>query len=458
MYRKAAILSSLLASAYAQQAGTEEAETHPKMTWQDCSAGGSCTTKNGEVVLDSNWRWVHEIGGYTNCYTGNAWDEAICSDNESCAQNCAIDGADYSGTYGVTASGNELNLKFVTEGPEATNVGSRLYMMASPDKYEMYKLLNREFTFDVDVSSLGCGLNGALYFVSMPEDGGLGTNGNQAGAEYGTGYCDSQCPRDLKFIDGLANFEGWNSAEGDENAGVGGRGACCAELDVWEANAISSAFTPHPCDTPGLTVCEGEDCGGTYSETRYAGTCDPDGCDFNPYRQGDPDFYGEGKTVDTTKKMTVVTQFLTDDGTDSGTLNEIRRFYVQDGQVIPNSESKIAEIPGDSLTQEFCDAQKQVFGDENTFEQHGGWKNMSDAMAEGMVLVMSLWDDRHSQMLWLDSTYPVDAPASQLGAGRGECATDSGAPDDVRVEQAGASVTFGNIKYGPIGSTFDAPA
>ena len=33
---------------------------------------------------------------------------------------------------------------------------------------------HREFTFDVDVSQLPCGLNGALYFVEMDEDGGKG--------------------------------------------------------------------------------------------------------------------------------------------------------------------------------------------------------------------------------------------------------------------------------------------
>lgn len=38
----------------------------------------------------------------------------------------------------------------------------------------MFNLLNREFTFDVDVSTLDCGLNGALYFVSMDSDGGAG--------------------------------------------------------------------------------------------------------------------------------------------------------------------------------------------------------------------------------------------------------------------------------------------
>ena len=37
----------------------------------------------------------------------------------------------------------------------------------------MFKLKNKEFTFDVDVSELPCGLNGALYFVEMEADGGL---------------------------------------------------------------------------------------------------------------------------------------------------------------------------------------------------------------------------------------------------------------------------------------------
>lgn len=37
----------------------------------------------------------------------------------------------------------------------------------------------------------------------MDEDGGLAKHsGNKAGAKYGTGYCDTQCPHDIKFIDG----------------------------------------------------------------------------------------------------------------------------------------------------------------------------------------------------------------------------------------------------------------
>jgi cellulose 1,4-beta-cellobiosidase len=58
---------------------------------------------------------------------------------------------------------------FVTGG----NVGSRTYLYdAEKEQYQMFKLKNREFTFDVDVSALPCGVNGALYFVQMAADGG----------------------------------------------------------------------------------------------------------------------------------------------------------------------------------------------------------------------------------------------------------------------------------------------
>jgi hypothetical protein len=37
----------------------------------------------------------------------------------------------------------------------------------------------------------------------MEEDGGLAKySTNKAGAKYGTGYCDTQCPHDIKFIAG----------------------------------------------------------------------------------------------------------------------------------------------------------------------------------------------------------------------------------------------------------------
>ncbi len=263
--------------------------------------------------------------------------------------------------------------------------------MNGVSKYQMFTLLGNEFTFDVDVSKLGCGLNGALYFVSMDEDGGMSKySTNKAGAKYGTGYCDAQCPRDLKFINGEANSAEWNPSSNDQNAGVGGYGSCCSEMDIWEANSISTAYTPHPCSEVGQSRCTGDECGGTYSATRYAGTCDPDGCDFNSYRQGVKDFYGPGMTVDTKSKFTVVTQFIK--GSD-GNLESIRRFYVQGGKVIPNSESAIPGNPGNQVDETFCKAQKIAFGDGDHFSEKGGLKQFTKAVAAPMVLVMSLWDD-----------------------------------------------------------------
>ena len=60
-------------------------------------------------------------------------------------------------------------------------------------------------------------------------------------------------------------------------------GACCDEMDIWEANKISAAFTPHPCSKHGLDICESDTACGVGND-RYKGVCDKDGCDFNSYR------------------------------------------------------------------------------------------------------------------------------------------------------------------------------
>lgn len=121
----------------------------------------------------------------------------------TCAANCALDGVDYASTFGVTTSGDSLRLKFVAAASTGTNVGSRVYLMQNATNYHMFNPLNMQFTVDVDVSALPCGLKGAVYFSEMASDGGKSKYPlNTAGAQYGTGYCDSHCPRDLKFIDG----------------------------------------------------------------------------------------------------------------------------------------------------------------------------------------------------------------------------------------------------------------
>ncbi|KAI9065904.1 glycoside hydrolase family 7 protein [Trametes sanguinea] len=384
MFPAASLLAfSLLATVYGQQVGTLTAEVHPRLTVQQCTSANNCQTQQHTVVLDSNWRWLHATGSSTNCYTGNTWDASLCPDPVTCASNCALDGADYAGTYGITTNGNALTLKFVTQGPYSKNIGSRVYLMAQDDaNYELFNLKNQEFTFDVDMSNLPCGLNGALYFVEMDADGGKSRfPANKAGAKYGTGYCDTQCPQDIKFINGEANILGWEGSPSDPNAGSGQFGTCCNEMDVWEANMNGAAVTPHVCS--------------------------------------------------------------------------IRRLYVQNGKVIANSKTN---IPGlgtfDSITDAFCNAQKQVFGDTNTFEQLGGLAQMGNSFQQGMALVMSIWDDHAANMLWLDSDYPTDVPATNPGVARGPCPANSGIPATIETSEASASVTFSNIKFGPIGSTY----
>lgn len=222
-------------------------------------------------------------------------------------------------------------------------------------------------------------------------------------------------------------------------------------MDIWEANSISTAYTAHPCTVQGQHRCSGSEC--NTPTDRYNGVCDPDGCDFNPYRMGNTTFFGPGLTVDTTKKVTVVTQFLTSDNTTNGKLTEIRRIYVQDGKVIQNSK---VNIPGmsayDSITEKFCTSLKTTVGDTNSFKSKGGMAGVEAALRKGMVLALSLWDDHQAQMLWLDSTYPVGS--TKPGAARGSCSTTSGAPKDVEANSPNASVTYSNIKVGDIGSTF----
>lgn len=141
-----------------------------------------------------------QVGGYTNCKTDSGtWNSTICTDASSCAENCAVEGVDYA-TSGVATSGSALTVTLTT----ATNSGPRVYLLdPSGTKYQMFHFLNQEFTFDVNLAQVGCGMNAALYFSEMDVNGGAGTY-NAAGPKYGTGYCDAQCPSGDNFINGLA--------------------------------------------------------------------------------------------------------------------------------------------------------------------------------------------------------------------------------------------------------------
>eukprot|EP00966_Prymnesium_polylepis_P304870 7043691-Prymnesium_polylepis.1 len=158
---------------------------------------------------------------------------------------------------------------------------------------------------------------------------------------------------------------------------------------------MATAFTGHSCGVKRQTRCDGVECGDNGKGDRYKGTCDADGCDVNTYRNGNETFYGEGAAfdVDTKRPFTVVTQFLTEDGTDTGKLSEVRRHYVQDGVRIETPASRVGEKAYDSISDGYCAAEKATFNSSATFLERGGLSSLDDAFSNGMVLVLSIWDD-----------------------------------------------------------------
>ncbi|KAJ6559235.1 cellobiohydrolase-like protein [Mycena vulgaris] len=134
----------------------------------------------------------------------------------------------------------------------------------------------------------------------------------------------------------------------------------------------------------------------------------------------------------------------------SGTLSEIRRLYVQNGKVIRNSNTNVPGIPtSNSITDAFCAAQKTATGDTNNFAAHGGLATMGAALQKGMVLAMSLWDDHEAEICsgstaTTRSTLALPRPVSPVALAL------------LPLETPSNSVTFSNIKTGPIGSTFSA--
>lgn len=290
-------------------------------------------------------------------------------------------------SIGVNASGSSLSQVLVS--PSGA-IGSRLYLLDSTkSSYELFKLVgNVEFSYDVDMTDLPCGMNAALYTIEM------NPKGLSNDAQLGTGYCDAQ------FL-GMVN--------GQQVSG-------CAELDIWEANREATVFTTHPCTFTGQS-------------TKGSGSCQSDGCGFNAYRYGARDFYGPGSsfTLDTTQKFTVVTQFI------GNPLTEIKRHYVQGGKVIPNANPLVYNTANyDSITDAFCKTAGHN-PDTNT-----NIAAMGTSLARGHVLSFSLWDSNDG-MGWLD--------ASEYGPCPGGTA-DSAAT--LEKNHPGAHVVWSNIKFGPI--------
>jgi len=359
----------------------------------------------------------------------------------------------WNGTYGVSPHKGGVDLRFVTEGPYSKNVGSRMYVMDG-DEYMQFEVLGKEISFDVNLADMPCGTNGAIYFVEMPADGGMSDGTlNKAGPKYGTGYCDAQCPRDLKWEHGRANTKDWKPNDNDpyKNSGTGNLGACCAEIDLWESNRHAMSFTMHPSLKEGVVYCHGDEECGTPDGDRFKAVSDRNGCDVNPNRFNQTDFYGRGSDfkIDTTKPITVVTQFH-----DENEVLSVTQHYIQDGKKIEHPDY-LGKKHGNAESDDFCQARAKAMNDRDSFTEKGGMKNVRGALKRGVTLVLSMWDDIDVNMNWLDSVMKGD-DVSKPGNFRGPCKPELGKPETLRKNHPDSHVSYYNFKYGAIGSA-DAP-
>ena len=431
-----ASLLAVLPFVSSQQIG-EIPDLRPKLTTQTCTREHGCTTHKTSVVLDALTHPIEDINTGQSCIKPNGeLNRDVCSTGEECSQRCSINGINPH-NHGIQTDGDSMTMHmYLHVHGGIKSISTRVYLLDEDDEYyDMLKLLGREISFDADVSNLPCGMNGAIYLSEMDKTGGRDRL-NPAGATYGTGYCDAQCYNTSAFINGVANVHTLR--------------ACCNEMDLWEANAVATALTPHSCSKPGLYECSGSECD-------EDGICDKSGCGYNPYALGAQKYYDYYNKVDTTKPFTVVTEFLTDDGTTTGTLDEIRRLYVQNGQLIHNAVVKFEKSTIDSITNPYC---KSVA---DSFQQRGVLATMGEALGRGMVLIFAIWNDVGAYMNWLDA------------GTAGPCNMKEGNPDlivkrnpstsvvsillDENLCETSANYTlqcqvFSKIRWGDIGSTY----
>ena len=311
--------------------------------------------------------------------------------------------------------------------------GPRVYLIEEEgsNKNHVFMLKNQEFTFDVELSSLPCGFNASIYFSGMKS--------NDGGAENGTNYCDAQA--------------------------VGG--TFCSEMDIMEANTEAAQVTTHACiDTCGSFTSDEEQC-----KTGHTNICDQGGCGLNPFRHGpgstyntetsNDKFYGKGSEfqLDSTQKFTVVTQFHTEDNTESGALSSIERFYIQNDKVIelptlyiksPTDGTHLGGLVNPSLSKEFCTDTYDRWNGDKDYEP---FAQIGNNMDSGMVLAMSIWYQQETYvdgkpdggnqtgMSWLD------------GSNYWGKTTKCGSCSQTTTDTGEYHVTYSDIRTGDIGTT-----
>ena len=188
----------------------------------------------------------------------------------------------------VISTASSKNFTWVSDEAVTLSGGGRVYLGDSSsgsittNSFYMIPLLGKKFTFDVDLSDVGCNCNGALYAVSMPA---YNSDQRPEPGKDGSYYCD-------------ANQVG---------------GTYCPEMDIFEANKFAMASTAHTCQ---------------YQPPHYYSSCDRGGCGQNVLNVGS---FGPGKRIDTNKPFTLAVSFIVGG---NGRLSTVTNEFTQRGQSI----------------------------------------------------------------------------------------------------------------------------
>ena len=273
--------------------------------------------------------------------------------------------------------GNVAGIQAVGMTKLAVQGNNRIYSLASiparPEPeyvdvtYKKFHLSNRELTFDVDMSGVGCGCNAAAYLVAMPE----------RPSATSSAYCDIQGPEGV---------------------------APCLEIDLIEGNTKAIQSTLH------TTQGHGAD----------GATCNQDGCASNFGK--DPQlaqFYGPGATmgIDSSRPFTVRASFRED--ADGGAVYDVN--LVQTSHSLQQKQQSGSEE----------DRQLHFFNSESILGSHvangperpapvpsGDRQRMQTALSSGMVLVISLWTS--DDLAWLDGGCDAAHPKCDITTARFE--------------------------------------
>lgn len=147
------------------------------------------------------------------------------------------------------------------------------------DNYVSFNLLGKELSYDIDISTVGCSCNAALFFTTMP---GHNPDGSFAHGSGNPWYCDAN------------------------NVG----GVWCWEHDSIESNKYTMATTPHSCnEAPGgyISGCDGIGCSTNAYSADPNGMCPDSRCKIDtryPFR------LRQKHAVDGANQLTSITNTL----------------------------------------------------------------------------------------------------------------------------------------------------